>query len=119
VTDGRGRVKQDQARALAPVRAPRLKRDDELRRIVRARVKAALRALPDAAEAQTARDWLSAVTPGGSHFVGRGRVGTGELAHEWAHLLRDECERHEVRVDFSQLPPHGRALMRALGVRPL
>jgi len=49
-----------------------------------------------------------------THKVGRGNVGTGELAHEWAHLLAQAIAERRVVVEDPGTE-HGRALVRTLG----
>lgn len=53
---------------------------------------------------------------GRSHKVGRGHVGTGELAHEWAHRLRESILEHHVPIEVPDPgTEHGRRLIEALG----
>jgi len=40
---------------------------------------------------------------------------TGERAHAWAHVLREEVESRQLYADFRGMNPHGRALALALG----
>jgi hypothetical protein len=58
------------------------------------------------------------MTPGRSHWAGKARVGTGEHAHQWATVLRDEVEKADLEVVLPQdTHPSGIRLALALGAR--
>lgn len=42
---------------------------------------------------------------------------TGEHAHAWAHVLREEVMARQLYVDFAGMNPHGRALALTLGAQ--
>ena len=83
---------------------------------VRRAVREALRRMPDAPEAQAARDWLKLT---GERSYLYDHASTGASAHNWALVLRDEIEKREIAADYDQFPEHGQGVLRALGVRPL
>ncbi len=88
------------------------------RALIRRRVEAALEAGVESHERKAAQAWLARSPRSRTHVVGRGKVGTGEHAHAWALVLRDELERRElVLEDRPEFTEHGRELLRALGVR--
>lgn len=65
------------------------------------------------------RDRTTPRPRGRSHTVGRGEVGTGEFAHEWALILQAELQARDepIAVVFDQEPPdYARRLLDTLGV---